>query len=271
MRLVKLSLLLLAGLFCLALCIPVGYFVLNDSENKLVVKEPVKSAGFVSYVINLDRSQERLDYITPNLHKLNFPVQRIAAVDGYKLTTEEIAKIVDLNAYHNLLDYPLRVGVVGCALSHIKAWETFLASPYEYAIIFEDDVLLVPEEVKKIAQDLANNPQYWDIVNLTTDHRGIPLTLKKFADNSSIVVYLTRTTNAGAYVINRHAAKQLLSKALPIVLPNDLYFARGWELGLKYTGIEPRPNIVIENMFTLQTNIIRFMYNLWLYLCNLVK
>lgn len=291
MRWIKRSLLLLFTVFLLALVIPVGYFVLKDSG-----KEPNEVSlesynGFITYVINLERSKSRWENILPNVQKFNFPVERIPAVDGYKLTEEEISRDVDIHSYNSFINFPLRVGIVGCALSHIKAWQTFLESNHEFAIIFEDDVILSPEKIIQIVSNLEKNKEYWDVVNLVTDRRGWPLTIKKFDDNTRLVVYLSRTTNAGAYIINRHAARQLLKKALPIVLPNDLYFSRGWELDLKYTGIEPRipreifggstvmtskknnqsnesniKNVIIQNIFTFQTSVIRLIYNLWTFI-----
>jgi len=270
---------------------PVGYFVLHDSDEQPSVSSLEQPHGFVTYVINLERSKSRWDYILPNIQKLPFPIARIPAVDGYKLTQDEITRDFDLQSYHAYIDFPVRVGIVGCALSHIKAWRAFLASDYEFAIIFEDDVILSPEKILQIARNLEKNKEYWDIVNLVADHRGRPLTIKSFEDKTNLVVYLSRTTNAGAYIINRQAAAQLIKKALPIVLPNDLYFSRGWELGLKYTGIEPRlsreifggstvmtskksdevykrniKDMITQKMFVFQTSVIRCVYNVWTFI-----
>jgi glycosyl transferase family 25 len=284
MRIIKLSLLLILGLLLIIIFIPFGYFVLGKPK-QLNIPQESNPHGIAAYFINMERSKERLAYILPNVEKLHLPFERIEAVDGAKLTQEDFAQAIDIEAYNKFLGYVLNPGVVGCALSHIKAWETFLASPYEYAIIFEDDVSFNPAEVLAAIQHLQKNTQYWDIANLDTDLRGFPLTIKSFGD-MRMVAYLTRIHHTGAYIINRHAAKQLLAKALPIILPVDLYFNRGWELDLKFVGIEPRivkqtfGDSTIEitkgnnyysdlkynisrRLFIFQTNLIRFVYNLW--------
>ncbi len=56
---------------------------------------------------------------------------------------------------------------------------------------------------------------------------------------NELSVYLSRVFHSGAYLINRNAARRLVSKALPIKLPLDKYFTRSWEFDLKFTGVEP--------------------------------
>jgi len=294
MRVGKLNLILLA-LIITTLCMPVGYFVLPDSDNPLVADNKIYQ-GLAAYLINLDRSQERLAFVKPQIDQLNLPLQRIDAIDGYKLTADEISKTVDLTAYHNFLGQSPKVGIIGCSLSHIKAWRTFLASDYEFAIIFEDDISFDPAVVSTTIHELIANRQYWDIANLETHHRGLPVTIKKLDNGLKMVVYLVEVTHAGAYLINRQAAAQLIQRALPIKMALDHYFTRGWELNLKFVGIEPRivkqtfgdSNIetskrnneqyqttlkqkIIKRVYKIQTNTIRFVYNLWNLVCDWQK
>lgn len=296
MRIGKISLILLASA-TIMMCVPVGYFILPSAKDVSIVEDQYKShKGITAYLINLERSKERLSFVKPRIDKLNLPLQRIEAVDGYKLSSEEFAKNVDLESYHNFLGQSPKVGIIGCSLSHIKAWQEFLNSNYEFAIIFEDDISFNPEEVSTTINELIANRQYWDIANLETHHRGLPVTIKKLDNGSKMVSYLVEVTHAGAYLINRHAAKQLVSKALPIKMPIDHYFTRGWELNLKFVGIEPRivkqtfgdstietskrnneeyqTNLkqkIIKRVYKIQTNTIRFVYNLWNIVCDWQK
>jgi glycosyl transferase family 25 len=171
---------------------------------------------------------------------LGFPWERISAVDGKLLTEEDINKVVDQKAFYALRGCLMKRGEIGCALSHLKAWETFLRSPYEYALIFEDDALFEPEKLREIVSILEKTPQDWDIVNLGMDNaHETPLPLRKIHQDSHLVVYLGLVLQAGAYLINRKAAKALYAHALPFKFPVDIFFTRGWEFGLKFTGIEP--------------------------------
>jgi glycosyl transferase family 25 len=293
MRLAKLITLSFSLLLMIMICTPVGYFILDNSAVKPVINTN-KPSGMIAYLINLDRSKKRLAYVLPKLKELDLPLERIAAVDGVKLSKSDIKHSVDLEAYHNFLGHNPRMGTIGCSLSHIKAWQALLASDKEFAIIFEDDVSFDPIQVKQAIDDLLQIPQDWDIANLETYHSGMPLTIKTFSNHTRMVVYLTEITHAGSYIINRTAAERLLQKALPIKIPVDHYFARSWEFNLKFVGIEPRlvkqgygdseievtkrnhyehpSKNIFQTMhkiiYKFQSYIIRFLYNLKIYLTS---
>jgi glycosyl transferase family 25 len=263
---------------------PFGYFVLEDS-NLPIPNNDIEGGDLGVYLINLNRSKERYNYIKGYLIDLELPFERIEALDGSSLSKEEIESKVDFKFFNPTQ----KLGTVGCSLSHIKVWETFLRSNFKFALIFEDDVSFDPNKLKVVIKDLIKNSQLWDLVSFEIFHRGFPLTIKKLENGNNLVLYLTKVTHSGAYMINRKAAKNLLKKALPIKMPIDHYFTRSWELDIKFTGIE-NPRLVNQtfgesdiektkqiskdnkNVFSLlylekiQSELIRFFYNLKLYL-----
>lgn len=270
---------------------PVGYFIFTESHNSTDIIYSGTTEGVGVYVINLDRSKERYEYVKDSINDLGFAVTRISAVDGSTLSESYINQIVDFESYKTFLTHLPRKGTIGCSLSHIKTWETFLASGFEFALIFEDDITFDQQKLKPIVQDLTNNNELWDIVNFDIHHRGLPLTIKELSNQQKLVVYLTEVTHTGAYMMNREAAKKLLAKALPIRMPIDHYFTRAWEFDMKFTGVE-NPRLVHQtfgdsqitttnhiseekltilekvkhSMYKVQACSIRFLYNLKLYL-----
>ena len=78
----------------------------------------------------------------------------------------------------------------------------FLESPFEYAVIFEDDVSFDPTKLRLVIEELIQNNKYWDITSFEISHRGAPLTIKSFPDNQKLVVYLTEISHTGAYILN---------------------------------------------------------------------
>jgi hypothetical protein len=70
------------------------------------------------YYINLDHRTDRKDQIESELDKLGVPQTKRVRVPGI---------------------YNKEFGILGCGLSHKKALETFLASPHQNCLIFEDD------------------------------------------------------------------------------------------------------------------------------------
>lgn len=278
---------------------PVGYFVLNENESaKIDIKEPnpdmIKGLGV--YLINLDRSQDRLEYVRDNILKLGFGLNRISAVDGRLLSKEEINNVIDIEKYKRAIGYTPKVGMIGCNLSHIKTWTTFLNSNFEFALILEDDVSFDSKRMKNTINNIITNPKLWDIATFDIGRSGIPLTIKEFNDNQRIVVYLGEVLKTGAYLVNRAAARALLSKAYPLRMPIDLYFTRSWEFDLKFVGVE-NPRLVNQTfgysetqnseqhsdekltlteqfkrrIMLIQSETIRFLYNLKIWIMNFVQ
>lgn len=126
-------------------------YSLND-EGQFTKKE----YGYQIHVINLDRRPDRMktfEAITPV--KFN----RISAIDGLKLkSTFQLQRIFDGN------DYNMKVGMVGCALTHIKLWIEILKSESDIHLILEDDITFVHDFKCKLHHVIKQlEGQNWDI------------------------------------------------------------------------------------------------------------
>lgn len=235
MKIIKLSIIVFLAIL---LFYPLGYIVLPDTNSlENIQKNP---EGIGCYIINLDRSQERYEQILPLVKSLNLPYERISAVDGYKLTDEDLKKVVDFKMYGQYLGHMPKNGTIGCTLSHIALWKRFLASNFKYALVFEDDVIFKPETLTHAIIGVLKQNKLWDICSFEIHHSGAPMNLCPITADSHLVYYMLRVAHTGCYLISRKAAHHLLSKALPIKMPVDHYFTRGWELGLTFAGVEPR-------------------------------
>ena len=121
--------------------------------------------GGLTLVINLARRRDRLRTIRGVLRGAVSSWERIDAVDGKSLTWAEASKHLRSKALANAQwaearDVPticsktgsfsphLTLGAVGCALSHRKAWERLASSDRDWALILEDDVTRVAEELE---------------------------------------------------------------------------------------------------------------------------
>ena len=90
------------------------------------------------YVINMDRSSDRLKRMKQQIPKLGKEFIRISAVDGSKLSKKTI---IDASTW--LCSNFCTASMIGCFLSHRKAWEEMLKNDDQYALIMEDDCELV--------------------------------------------------------------------------------------------------------------------------------
>jgi len=91
------------------------------------------------YVINLDRSYERLELISSQFSIQKIDIERISAIDGMKLN---MSKEANDAACKSEMGRSIQPGEVGCFLSHRKALKAFIDSGSDFAVILEDDALL---------------------------------------------------------------------------------------------------------------------------------
>jgi len=116
-----------------------------------------------SYLINLDRSPERLERMAVVFASLGMEFARTPAVDGRLLSVEERQRWLS----DEETPFQLTAGEIGCFLSHRKCWEAAAAGSESHVAIFEDDVHLG----KNAAEILSRTdwiPDDADVVKIET-------------------------------------------------------------------------------------------------------
>ncbi len=178
-------------------------------------------------MINLKRREDRLeDFRKYNSQFTDFIV--FEATDG---------KILKPN--HNIQelfssgDYNYRRGIVGCALSHLILWNNFLWSEDDILLVLEDDVILVPNFLRKLLHLISNTsdfdilflghhlyPQYKSLYNRDSSENKFPEATEWFR-NKCITQSVGGTSG---YLLSRDGAKKLMNH----VENNGFYNAVDW-------------------------------------------
>lgn len=192
-----------------------------------------------AWVINLDRSPERLARIRAQLERLGLPWTRLPAVDARTLTAQQRAAL-DERAYERKHGKTPAPGELGCYLSHVAAMQALLASPHRFGLVLEDDVIL-QDSLPAVLRGLAAHPDRWDVVKLSAVHSGTPVPYLEVAPGHRLAVMLSRCTGSSAYLVNRHAAEVYARELLPMSLPHDHVVDQGWRFGLKFRLVTPTP------------------------------
>lgn len=195
--------------------------------------------GLQTWVINLDRAPERLERISQQLQRLALSFTRLPAADARALRPEQ-RDALDEPAYRRKHGMTPLLGELGCYLSHVQALHQFLASPAQFALVLEDDVLL-HDSLPAVLKGLVHHADRWDMVKLSAVHSGTPVPVLQVAPGHSLAVMLSRCTGASAYVVNRRAAQAYVAGLLPMSLPYDHVFDQGWRFGLKVRLVTPTP------------------------------
>lgn len=175
-------------------------------------------------VINLDRSPDRWTSVKNQLCKINSDAQRVPAVDGKALDPHFIEKIQP--PLHKKWRFPrtLSPGEVGCYLSHIKCWEQLLSSNEKWALIIEDDILIL-NSAKPFFENANWIPPGIDLIQ---PFIFFPQTVKikknsqhTVLDRSLVIQVKPSSVGTLAYFISRTAAEDALENSQRLFMPVD--------------------------------------------------
>lgn len=175
------------------------------------------------YVINLDRSPDRLKSITCELERENIKFERVSAVDGKKLTDEHIKRFCTPFA-----EMFCPKNIIACALSHKKVWKKIVKSGLEYGMVFEDDCKLTngfKHKLQLCIDELNENDKNWDFLYLgyfgpsmetsnSIMNKFQNIILNKIQNKNNIhakyIFVPVSPVGFHSYIISRNCAKKLL-------------------------------------------------------------
>ncbi len=106
-----------------------------------------------AFVINLERNAERMAFMRGQLDRLGIPFERLNAIYGKGLSAAERRR--DFARIRSFLAAGKRLSEseIGVALSHLGCYRRMIEEKLPYALVFEDDVVLLDgftEAVKRV-------------------------------------------------------------------------------------------------------------------------
>ena len=195
------------------------------------------------YLINLDRSPDRLATMTAHLSAAGIAFERVAGIDGMLLSDAQFQAQTRENRYYK----PLRRGEVGCYLSHLEALQCFIASNRPYALILEDDVVLSEGVSGLVAAAIQLRERTddarlaWDVLKLANG-RSRHIDLAPLDATRRLVEYGPSVPSATtAAVWTREGAKRWLQQFRGVSRPIDCDLQHPWEYGLCIRSVHPAP------------------------------
>lgn len=147
------------------------------------------------FVINLDRSPERLAAISERLSRLGLTFERIAAVDGSKILKTKV----------------LGPGASACFMSHIEAAKLILERGLDQACILEDDAIF-REDFALFVQKESSYPTWADAIKLEAKvRRRLVLCFHVGRLRGSRIAYVPGNCANGsaAYILTRSGAEKV--------------------------------------------------------------
>lgn len=179
-------------------------------DNMNEQKDPLADLGVILYYINLDRDTARRDDMEQQAREQGVVLHRIPGVFGAALTPEDISAYDDKRR-SKLSTVSLGKGELGCLLSHVKSFRTFLESDAKYAVIFEDDAIILPGFTDKLRY-LIEHTSGWGYVKLYSDPTKMYETdLSPKDAKVKLAFHKKLPWKAVAYMITRETAQTLLN------------------------------------------------------------
>ncbi|MGM0525216.1 MAG: glycosyltransferase family 25 protein [Pseudomonadota bacterium] len=203
---------------------------------------------YKTFLINLDRSQDRLKKAAEQLQQAGIGFERVPAVDGKQLDQQTIDDAFNAQTAKRRFPYDLTIGEIGCYLSHVKCWQKIVDEGLDYAVILEDD-LLVKDNLSQVIASVPTIKLDWDYLKLAAPfkQRAYKSLQRLSKDNQPVeLVEYTKKSPTGtvAQIVSRKGAERLLAIRPPFFRPVDVDLQWQHELGIKVFGLVPYP---IEN------------------------
>jgi glycosyl transferase family 25 len=200
-----------------------------------------------TFVINLDRDTERMAEMAQRLNALQLPFERVPAVLGRSLGTDERSTLYDADANRRHYHSPLVDGEIGCYASHLRLWQRLAAeavsaaqAPAAVNLVLEDDVLL-DASVREVADALGRCASGWDMVKLMGRRREAKAETLPLTASTTLLRYRRPPSLTGAYLISAAGAAKLASARQPFFRPVDIDIRHWWECDLRLFGVFPYP------------------------------
>jgi len=207
----------------------------------------------VIYILNRTQDTERKESIVEELGfipGLNFEI--IKSVTGDVLPT--VSDMIKSKTLFPIFTDPvglLTKNIIATALTHQKAYNTFLSSDYESCLILEDDARFTKKfykyiyngELEKISKDITNSD--YDIVYWGRSNHADEKEIKHTGKYSEYLNYTELNIDyygAHAYQVSRKGATKIMEQALPIKFPADVLLE-----SLDLNVYSPDYSMVIQN------------------------
>ena len=202
-----------------------------------------------TYVINMDRSQDRWENAARQLNNLAIPHVRLPAVDGNDLTGDALKAITGrkLVLWRWLRD--LSAAEIGCYMSHRTAWERIANSGHPGGFVFEDDFVASPDLFAVMtALTRLNFAELPVIVKLYVPerngpgwHRGWSAMQRPLTDQHRLALARRVQWGTLGYYISATGAGKLVGKTRRFNRPVDDAIRRVWETGVTVLTVLPAP------------------------------
>lgn len=171
--------------------------------------DPVADLGVKIYYLNLDRDTVRRNDMEQQAREQGVVLHRVPGILGTDLTDKDLTSY---DSARRMRSMPTQIGAgeQGCIMSHLKAMKTFLASDAKYAVILEDDAVILPGFTEKLRY-IIEHTSGWGYVKFYSEPTKMFETPRN-PEGAKVKLAFHKKLPWGAvgYMLTRDAAQKLL-------------------------------------------------------------
>lgn len=197
-----------------------------------------------TFVINLDRDSERMEWMWRELDRIGLIFERVPG-----LTCDTLPGwIRDQFFAPGGEPYgALSQGEIGCYASHLSIMKKIVDENYRHPVLVLEDDLRIDMDLLNCIEDIESTMGEWDIIRLSNRAKSPYFSCTSLGCNREVVRYWRVPNNTGAYLINLQGAKKFLQAYSRRTQAIDEELRRPWKHHLRTYGVEPAP--VASNIF----------------------
>jgi glycosyl transferase family 25 len=193
-----------------------------------------------AFILHLERAISRKANVQSLRARLGIESEIIAAVDGIKLTQDELDRAYLRRRFSPRYPFALTATEIGAFLSHRAAWRRIVDEGLDFAFVFEDDAQIDAEQFVALIELVSAERAAWDYVLLPA---------KPIRKGAAVVrrgaLALLRPDapplRAIGQIVSRAAAERLLDRTLPFDRPVDTLLQMTWVTGQPLLVASPSP------------------------------
>jgi GR25 family glycosyltransferase involved in LPS biosynthesis len=205
---------------------------------KLIVTDNTKI--YKTFIVHLQRAEARKAQVRDLLSKVPYEVEVIDAVDGAKLSADEIkAYYSEKPLFKPAYPFALNVGEMGCFLSHRKVWQAIVDQNLDGGLIFEDDVQIDSGVFAKAVELAERHVQELGYIQFQVREISDVSTVLAHGNGAAIVQPTVTPLRTSGQFVSRSTAQDLLELTPQFDRPIDTTLQMYWQTGLHLSCVVP--------------------------------
>lgn len=191
-------------------------------------------------MINAPGASSRLDQMKHQFSRVGMSFTRIEGLLAQNINDEIYHENVDVERNRRDYFHNLSTRDVAVYLNHRRAWRELINSGADYAVVLEDDVVLV-DGFNQLPRRINDIQVPWNMIKLAEPYRRQRSSVQARVGAATVIRYEVVPRSCCAYVIKREAAAKLLERTENFYRPLDVDMQWWWEFGLNVIGMKPYP------------------------------